>query len=113
MRYLLLLHVDESGWAELTAAEQAEGMATYTRYNEALAAAGALVSTGRLASSADAMGIRTIGGKPVTLDGPFAETKEQIAGYYLIDAPDAAAALDWARRCPAAGHGTVEVRQVL
>ena len=113
MRYLFLLHVDEGGWTELTEPKQAEGMAAYALYNEALGAAGALVSTGRLAPSGGALSIRTIGGRPVTMDGPFAETKEQIAGYYLIEAPDEAAALDWARRCPAAGHGTVEVRQVL
>jgi hypothetical protein len=113
MRYLMLLHVDESGWTRLTPAEQADGMAAYARYNEALGAAGALVSTGRLAPSAGALAIRSIGGKPVTMDGPFAETKEQIGGFYLIEAPDEAAALDWAARCPAAGHGTVEVRQVL
>ena len=113
MRYLLLLHVEESGWTGLTAAEQAAGMAAYASYNEALGAAGALISVGRLAPSAGALAIRTIGGKPVTMDGPFAETKEQIGGFYLIEAPDLAAALDWARRCPAAEHGTVEVRQVL
>ena len=113
MRYLLLLHVEESGWARLTPAEQAAGMATYADYNAALGAAGALVSVGRLAPSAGALAIRTIGGKPVTMDGPFAETKEQIGGFYLIEVPDLDAALDWARRCPAAGHGTVEVRQVL
>ncbi|HEX3406164.1 MAG TPA: YciI family protein [Caulobacteraceae bacterium] len=113
MRYLLLLHVDEGGWARLTPAEQAEGMATYARYNEALGAAGALVSAGRLAPSAGALAIRTIGGRLVTMDGPFAETKEQIGGYYLIEAADLETALDWARRCPAAGHGTVEVRQLI
>ena len=113
MRYLLLLHVDESGWENLNPAEQAEGMAAYQSYSEALGAAGTLVSVGRLAPSAGALGIRTIGCKPVTMDGPFAETKEQIGGFYLIEVPDLDAALDWARRCPAAGHGTVEVRQVL
>ena len=113
MRYLLLLHVDESGWSRLTPAEQAEGMAAYGAFNDALAAAGALVSTGRLAQSAATLSIRTIGGQPVTMDGPFAETKEQIAGYYLIETPDQAAALNWASRCPAAGHGTVELREVL
>lgn len=113
MRYLLLLHVDESGWTRLTPDQQTEGMAAYAAYNEALGKAGALVSTGRLAPSAGAMAIRTIGGRQVTMDGPFAETKEQIGGYYLIEAPDAAAAAEWAARCPAAGHGTVEVRQVL
>jgi hypothetical protein len=113
MRYLLLLHVEESGWARLTPVQQSEGMQAYGAYNEALTKAGALISTGRLAPSAGAVGIRTIGGRPVTMDGPFAETKEQIGGYYLIEAADQAAALDWARRCPAAGHGTVEVRLVL
>jgi len=113
MRYLLLLHVDEGGFAALAPAEQADAMAAYARYNGALGAAGALVSSGRLSPGAAALNIRTIGGRLVTMDGPFAETKEQIGGYYLIEAPDEAAALDWARRCPAAGHGTVEVRQVL
>ena len=113
MQYLLLLHVDEREWPKLTPARQAEGMAAYGAYTDALGAAGALVASGRLASSAGAMSIRTIGGKPVTMDGPFAETKEQVAGYYLIEAPDLQAAMDWARRCPAAQHGTVEVRQVL
>ncbi len=113
MRYLLLLHVDERAWPNLSPAQQADGMAAYAAYTDALGAAGALVSTGRLAPSAGAMSIRTIGGKPVTMDGPFAETKEQVGGYYLIEAPNLEAALEWARRCPAAGHGTVEVRQVL
>ena len=113
MRYLLLLHVDESGWPKLTPAEQAEGMAAYQSYSEALGAAGAMVSVGRLAPSAGALAVRTIGGKPVTMDGPFAETKEQIGGFYLIETPDLDAALDWARRCPAAEHGSVEVRQLL
>jgi hypothetical protein len=113
MRYLLLLHVDESSWAQLSPAAQAEGMAAYASYNAALGAAEALVSVGRLAPSGAALAIRTIGGKLVTMDGPFAETKEQIGGFYLIEAPDMDAALDWARRCPAAGHGTVEVRLVL
>jgi len=112
MRYLLLLHVDESGWPRLSQAEQAAAMTTYGAYNQALETAGALVATGRLAPSAGAVSIRTVGGKPVAMDGPYAETKEQVGGFYLIDAPDRDAALDWATRCPAAGHGTVEVREV-
>jgi hypothetical protein len=113
MQYLLLLHVEESGWARLTPDERTAGMAAYGAYNAALEKAGALISTGRLAPSAGAVGVRTIGGRPVIMDGPFAETKEQVGGYYLIEAPDRAAALAWAQACPAAGHGTVEVRQVL
>lgn len=113
MRYLLLLHVEEGGWGRLTPAQQSAGMTAYNDYAEALGRAGALVFSGRLAPSADAMAIKTIGGASVTMDGPFAETKEQIGGFYLIETPDAAAAADWAGRCPAAEHGTVEVRQVL
>jgi hypothetical protein len=113
MRYLLLLHVEEGGWERLTPAQQSQGIAAYDAYTEALGKAGALVATGRLAPSAGAMAIRTIGGAPVTMDGPFAETKEQIGGFYLIEALDASAAAEWARRCPAVRHGSVEVRQVL
>jgi hypothetical protein len=112
MRYLMLLHVDESGWTRLTPEEQARGMAAYQAYNQTLSAAGALVSTGRLGPSSASMQIRTVGGKVVVLDGPYAETKEQVGGYYLIEAPDRAAALAWAEQCPAAGHGTVEVREL-
>ena len=110
MRYLMLLHVDEAGFGRLTPAEQAEGIAAYAAFNEALTKSGALVDSGRLASSAGAKLVRTKGGRPVVTDGPFAETKEQVGGYFLIEAADEAAALDWAARCPAAGHGAVEVR---
>ena len=112
MRYLLLLHVDESGWPSLTPPEQAEAMAAYGAFGAALADAGAVVASGRLASSASASSLRTIGGKPVVTDGPFAETKEQVAGFYLIEAETPAAAQAWAARCPAVRYGAVEVRAV-
>lgn len=110
MQYLLLLHVEEAGWGRLTPEEQATGLAAYGAYNEALGKAGALIASGRLAPSAGARIVRTKGGRPVVMDGPFAETKEQVGGYYLIEADDLAAATAWAARCPAAGHGAVEVR---
>ncbi len=112
MRYLLLLHVEEGGWPRLTPAEQAAAMATYAAFNTALAEAGALVFQGRLALSENASAITTKGGRTVVLDGPYAETKEQVGGFYLIEAESLAAAQDWAARCPAAGHGTVELREV-
>jgi hypothetical protein len=87
-------------------------MAAYATFGHALAGSGALVANGRLTSSAAARGVRTIGGQTVVMDGPFAETKEQIAGFYLIEAANRDDALDWARRCPAATYGTVEVREV-
>lgn len=112
MRYLLLLHVDESGWPSLTPADQKSAMAAYGAFGEALSTSGALIANGRLTPSAAAMSIHTVGGKPVVMDGPFAETKEQVAGFYLIEAASREAALGWARRCPAVMHGTVEVREV-
>ena len=110
MRYMLLLHVDESGFGRLAPAEQAQGIKAYEDFTRALTEAGALVNSGRLAPSAGARLVRTKGGRPVVTDGPFAETKEQVGGYFLIEAADDEAALGWAARCPAAGHGAVEVR---
>ena len=110
MRYLLLLHVEEGGWQRLSPAQQAEGQAAYETFNAELARAGALVDASRLAASAGARTVRTKGGRVVVTDGPFAETKEQVAGYYVIEADDLEAAVAWAERCPAAGHGAVEVR---
>jgi hypothetical protein len=110
MRYLLMLWVQEDGWGRLTAAQQADGMAAYTAFTEALTASGALVANGRLQPSATATRVRAADGRTEVLDGPFAESKEQIGGFYLIEAADLDAALVWAARCPASGHGTVEVR---
>ena len=66
----------------------------------------------RLRSSSDATTVRLADGKSQVLDGPYADSKEQLGGYYLIDAPDLDGALAWAARCPTASHGVVEVRPV-
>jgi len=60
----------------------------------------------------DALGVRLVGGKTQVPDGPFADSKEQLGGYYLIEAADLDAALAWAARCPTTGHGVVEVRPI-
>lgn len=112
MQYLLSLYVDESSWDRMTPEQQKQGSAAYTAYTEALRSAGALVNTNRLRPSATATTLRTTNGKAQVLDGPFAESKEQLAGYYLIDVPDLDAALQWAGRCPTVQHGIVEVRAV-
>jgi hypothetical protein len=110
MQYLLMLYVDEAGWPRLTPAQQQQGMAAYEAYTQALSASSALVTNGRLQPSAIATTVRMAEGKARVLDGPFADSKEQVGGFYLIEAPDLDAALAWAARCPAAGHGVVEVR---
>jgi len=112
MQYLLALYVDESAWTTMTKEQQEQGTAAYIAYTEALKAAGALKNSNRLQPSASATTLRTKNGKTQILDGPFADSKEQLAGYYLIDVPDLDAAIAWAGRCPAVGHGIVEVRAI-
>ena len=112
MQYLLMLYADESGWNRLSPAEQQAGVAAYTAYTQALSNAGVLVGANRLQDSDTATTVRLVDGKPQIQDGPYAEAREQIGGYYLIEAPDLDAALAWAARCPGAGHGTIEVRPV-
>jgi hypothetical protein len=112
MQYLLTLYADESGWDQMTPQQQQQGVAAYAAYTEALKSAGALISSNRLRPSATATTLRTANGKTQVLDGPFADSKEQLGGYYLIEAPDLDAAMHWAGRCPGAQHGIVEVRAV-
>ncbi len=112
MQYMLGLYLEESAWERMTPEQQQQGAAAYTAYTEALKAAKVHVGSNRLRPSATATTLRATNGKTQVLDGPFAESKEQLAGYYLIDVPDLDAALSWAGRCPAAQHGTVEVRAV-
>jgi hypothetical protein len=110
MQYILMLYVNEAGWPKLTPTEQEQGMAAYMAYTEALTKAGALVGSNRLQPSPAATTVRLANGKSQVLDGPYADSKEQLGGYYVIDVADLDAAIAWAARCPAAGHGVVEVR---
>jgi hypothetical protein len=112
MQYLLTLYSDESAWPRMTEAEQKQGYAAYMAYSEALKQAGALKGSNRLQPTSTATTVRTVDGKSQVLDGPYADTKEQLGGYFLIDAPDLDAALAWAARCPGSQHGIVEVRPV-
>jgi hypothetical protein len=112
MQYLLTLYSDESAWTKMTRDEQQKGVAAYTAYTQALTAAGVLMGSNRLQPSSTATKLRATNGKTQVLDGPFIESKEQLAGYYLIDAPDLDAALAWAGKCPTVGHGVVEVRAI-
>lgn len=112
MQYLLILYVNENGWNSLTPEQQQQGAAAYKAYTEALQKSGALKGSNRLQPTASATTVRIANGKSQVLDGPYAETKEQLAGYYLIEAPDLDGAISWANRCPTASHGVVEVRPI-
>jgi hypothetical protein len=112
MQYLLLLHANENGWDKMTPAEQQQGMAAYMAYGEALRKAGAYVGSNRLQPVSAATTVKIVNGKQQVLDGPYADSKEQLGGYYLIEAADLDGAIAWAARCPGASHGTIEVRPI-
>ncbi len=112
MQYLLLIHTDPAGFAALTPAQQQEGMAGYMAYTDALRKAEVLVDSNRLKSVSTATTVRVANGKTQVLNGPYAEVKEELGGYFLIDVADLDAAISWAARCPGASHGAVEVRPV-
>jgi len=107
---MLMTYVQGDEFAKLPRAEQEQGFAAYFAYAEALKKAGVLRENHGLQPSATATTVRIADGKPLVLDGPYAETKEQFGGYFIIDVADLDAAIAWAARCPAAGHGVVEVR---
>ncbi len=110
MRCVLLPLIDEDNWRALSQGEQGREMAAFGAYGEELRAAGALVGNYRPQPSAAAKTVRVVDGQPQMLDGPHADTKEQLGGIYIIDVPDLDAALSWAARAPAARYGVVEVR---
>jgi hypothetical protein len=111
MKYMLLIYGNEAGMQAVKQADIDQMMAAYGAYTEALKKAGVLVGGDRLKPSTTATTIRTPNGKMQVLDGPYAEAKEQLGGYYIIETPDLDSALLWAKRCPAAASsGGVELR---
>ena len=108
MKFMLILHDDEAAWLALSKAEQGAVVGEHMAYVDALVKAGALVSGEPLAEAASARIVRS----GVVHDGPYADTKEQIGGFYVIEAADMDTALEWARRCPISPGGAVEVRPV-
>jgi hypothetical protein len=110
MQYMLLIMGDET---RIPATVAETGMSPeFLAYNAALAKAGVLVAGHRLRPASSATTIKVRDKKAVVLAGPYAETQEQLGGYYVIDVPDLDQALAWAERCPAAERGTIEVRPV-
>ena len=110
MQYLLMLYADFSSFQSFSPEQQKEGVAAYMAYAEALRNAGVLRGNNRLQPTSAATTVRVVDGKSRVLDGPYADTKEQLGGYFLIEVPDLDAAISWAARCPGASHGVVEVR---
>jgi hypothetical protein len=113
MKYVLLDYVNESGWPVLSRDEQEHWLGAYRAYMQAMAEAGVLKSSQGLHPTASATTVRTTDQKTQVLDGPYAESKEQLGGFHIIEVADLDAALTWAARSPTALHGVVEVRPVM
>ena len=110
MRYTLLLHYPEPAPGDLDPDALAEGMRAFDEYAKAVDAAGALISAEVLAQSDSTTTITLEGGELVVQDGPFADSKEQLGGTFVIDVADLDAALEWAAKAPSAAWGHVEIR---
>lgn len=112
MKYLLSIYASEAEEDQMSPEAMGQVMQAYGAYTEALVKAGALQAGERLRPSTDATSVRVRGGKTEVLNGPYAETREQLGGYYVIDVADLDAALSWAARCPTSSYGTIEVRPI-
>lgn len=110
MRYTLLLHYPEMTADELGPEALAEGMRAFDEYAKAVDAAGILISAEVLSPSSASTTITLASGDLVVQDGPFADSKEQLGGSFVIDVPDVDAAIEWATRAPSAQYGHVEIR---
>lgn len=113
MQYILLIYSNESEHAKTPPAEREKSFGEWMTYTQDMKDAKAYVAGDALQPTPSASSVRLRGGERVVTDGPFAETTEQLGGYYLIDVPDKAAAVEWAAKCPGARNGTIEVRPVM
>jgi hypothetical protein len=113
MKYLLTIYGDESGMDEASEEDGREMLEAYTRFGQEAGEAGVLLGGEGLHPSSTATVVRVQDGDRVVTDGPFAETKEQLGGYYLVDCKDQDEAIEWAAKIPGAQHGAVEVRPVM
>jgi hypothetical protein len=112
MQYLMMIYVQETGWNNLTAEQQAAGTKAYDDFTNEIKAKKNYVGGNRLTPSNNATTVRVRDGKKLVTDGPFAEAKEQVGGYYLIEAKDLDEAISIAAKCPGAHHGVIEVRPI-
>jgi hypothetical protein len=113
MKYMLLIYDEEQAWANLSPADRQATMAEYRKFSEDLKAAGQYVSGSQLHPVSAASSVRVRDGKRLVTDGPFAETREQLGGYYLVNCANLDEALALAARVPSARFGTIEVRPLV
>jgi hypothetical protein len=112
MRYALLICTEEAAMAAMSPDEAAASTAEYMAWGETMGARGVLQGGERLRPTTDATTVRVQDGEVVVSDGPFAETKEQIGGFYLVDCKDLDEAIEIAAKIPGASKGSIEVRPI-
>ena len=112
MRYALLICTDESSETALSPDEAAAMHAEYMAFGTTMTERGVLTGGERLYPTTDATTVRVRDGEVLTSDGPFAETKEQMGGFYLVDCKDLDEAIEIASKIPGARHGSIEVRPI-
>lgn len=113
MQYILLIYAEERAWESLSEDERHAMYAEYGRLNGELRAQGKLVAGDELQPVATATTVQVRDGQTLVSDGPFAETKEALGGYYLLAAESLDEAIEWAARIPSARVGTIEIRPVV
>lgn len=113
MKYALLIYQNEAEMAQLTETEQNDLITAHWVYVTELEAAGAILGGQALRPTMTAKSVRLRQGSTLTTDGPFAETKEQLGGFYLIEAASEAEAIQWAAKIPDVATGTIEIRPVM
>jgi len=113
MKYLLLIYADERGFEAMSEDERHEVYAAYDELMKDLAAKGHMLAGDELAPTSTATTVQVRDGERLVTDGPYAETKEQLGGYFLIDVDDLDAAIDVAARIPSVHSGSIEVRPLV
>jgi hypothetical protein len=112
MKYALLIYANEANAPTADDGAAYRISPAYEAYMAQMQKAGVIVGGQRLRPTASATTVRTAGGKTQVLDGPYAESKEQLGGFFILDVPDLDAAVSWAARCPGASTGTIEIRPI-
>ena len=113
MQYLMLIYTDEAVDPKPNTPEGDKFMGDYWKYTEEVKEKGLMLGSNALQPVATATTVRVRDGKTQTTDGPFAETKEQLGGYYLLDCKDLDEAIEYAAKIPSAVHGSIEIRPVM
>ena len=113
MRYMLLIYGDQSRGATMTEEEGQAIMTAYYAYGDAATAAGVHLSSEALYETNQAKTVRVRDGQTLVTDGPFAETKEQLGGFYALQCQDLDEAILWAGKCPGVHHGAIEIRPIV